>query len=349
MYDQPLPIKNINLNSMGERIKVNAFLEKFNLSLDKDVDYTIVMEDSNNGDIVATCSKAVNVLKCFAIENRLRGEGITSILISHMIDKCFENGIYHNFIFTKPDKIDIFTSLNFKLLYKTNEAVLLENGIYTIDKYLDDMVKKYKIDISTEKSAIVMNCNPFTLGHRYIIEEASKNSENVIVFIVEEDKSVFPFSVRYRLVKDGVEDLKNVMVIPGGEYIISSATFPSYFIKEKSSRLKSYTEIDAGIFGKYISKKLNINKRYVGNEPFCEVTDSYNQALASELEKFGVKLIEIKRKNVNEEVISASYVRKLIKEDKLKDAKEFLTENVYDFLNTDEGKKWGNRIKNEML
>lgn len=346
MYDS-LPIKVIDLKDIYEKKKVESFLNKFDLNLDNDVDYTIVMEDSSNGNIVATCSKASSVLKCFAVDDTLRGEGITSVLISHMIDKCFEKGIYHNFIFTKPDKIQVFTSLNFKLLYKTEKAALLENGIYNIDTYLDNIISKYDIDISTEKCALVMNCNPFTLGHRYLIEQASNNNKSVIVFVLEEEKSTFPFSVRYDLVKNGTSDLKNVIVIPGGEYIISSATFPSYFIKEADARLKAYTQIDAGIFGKYISRKLNIKRRYVGNEPFCEVTNCYNETLKQELQKYGVELVEVERKKEDGRPISASFVRKLLQESRISEVKKFVPEITYRFLNTNEGKMIGVKSENE--
>ena len=37
-----------------------------------------------------------------------------------------------------------------------------------------------------------MNCNPFTLGHKYIVEKAARENDNVIIFVVEEDKSSFP-------------------------------------------------------------------------------------------------------------------------------------------------------------
>ena len=63
-----------------------------------------------------------------------------------------------------------------------------------------------------------MNCNPFTLGHRYLIEQASEKVDHLYVFVVEEDKSFFPFSDRIGLVKKGTADLKNITVKPSGKY-----------------------------------------------------------------------------------------------------------------------------------
>lgn len=335
-------VEKINLKNQIERDEVEKFLERFGLILDKDVEHTLVIRD--NGSIKATCSKAKNVLKCFAVSDEWRGEGVTATLITALIDKLFEEGIYHSFIFTKPDKVQVFEALNFKLIHKVDKAALLENGLYDINKYLDNLIKKYDIT-SMEKTALVMNCNPFTLGHKYLIEKAAKESEEVIVFIVEEDKSLFPFKVRYNLVKEGVAHLKNVKVIPGGEYIISSATFPSYFLREEGVKLKAYTELDANIFGKYFCRKLNITKRYVGKEPFCNVTRAYNETLESVLRDYGVELVEIERKENEGKIISASMIRELIKEDKTNEIKYFVPENTFEFLSSNEGKEIMEKIK----
>ncbi len=332
-----LHMEKIDLNDKIETAEVEDFLREFYLKYEKDVDYTLIIRD--NKRIIATASKAGNVLKCFAVRDEFRGEGITATLLNALMDKLFEEGLYHSFIFTKPENIEIFTSLNYKVLYGVEKVVLLENGIYDINSYLDKLIKKYDIDINKPKSSIVMNCNPFTEGHKYLIEEASKYSEQVLVFIVEENKSLFPFSVRYDLVKRGTEHLNNVKIIPGGEYIISSATFPSYFLKKEDDKLNIYTNLDAGIFGKYFCSKLNIDKRFVGEEPYCKVTDSYNNALSYQLNKFDVSLFKIPRKIYEKEPISASMVRNLIKQDKLDKVKSMVPEITWNFLNSEKGKE----------
>lgn len=337
----------VNLKDRVEREEVETFLRGFDLILDQDVDYTIVIRDEalNGAPMVATCSKAKSVLKCFAVKEELQGEGIASTLVSALLDKLFSQGVYHSFIFTKPENAQTFSSLNFKLIHSNADVALLENGIYDIYKALEQMKAKYNIG-DEEKASLVMNCNPFTLGHAYLIEEAAKNNKEVLVFIVEEDQSLFPFKTRYELVCKGVTHLQNVKVLPSGEYIISSATFPSYFLREEGERLRAYVELDSSIFGKYFCKSFNITKRYVGDEPYSQVTEVYNEALKKVLPTYGVELHEVARKVLREVPISASRVRDLIKQGDLHDLSNLLPEVTLEFLNTSLGREIVEKLKN---
>ncbi|SPF32925.1 (citrate (pro-3S)-lyase) ligase [Candidatus Desulfosporosinus infrequens] len=338
--------ERVNLKDQVARKEVETFLKGFDLILDQDVDYSLVIRDgvSPGASIVATCSKAKSVLKCFAVREELRGEGLTSILISALIDKLFSQGIFHSFIFTKPANAYVFLALNFKLIHSNADVALLENGIYDIKKSLEQMKEKYNIG-DEEKASLVMNCNPFTLGHEYLVEEASKNNQEVLVFIVEEDQSLFPFKSRIELVRKGVSHLQNVKVLPSGEYIISSATFPAYFLREKVERLRAYEELDSSIFGKYFCKSFNITKRYVGDEPYCQVTAAYNEALKKVLPSYGVELHEVERKVFRDIPISAARVRELIKQGDLQDLKNLLPEVTLEFLNTSLGREIVEKLK----
>ena len=336
-------VEKVNLKKEEEVKEVRDFLQSFNLELDDDVDYTIIIRQSQ--EIKATCSKAKNVFKCFAVSDELRGEGVAATLMGAVSDKLFDEGIYHSFIFTKIENIDIFTSLGYKIIYQIENVALLESGIYDIKKYLKDMKTEYKLDESTKKSALVMNCNPFTLGHRYLIEEAARQSNEVLVFIVEEDKSSFPFNNRYAMVKEGVSHLHNVRVIKGGEYIISQVTFPSYFLRKEDEILQAYTTLDASIFGKYFCKALNITKRFIGEEPYCRVTKAYNESLKEILPIYGVEVIEVKRKEYKEDIISASKVRKLMKEGRISDIEHIVPRSTWEFLNTTKGKEIMEKIR----
>jgi len=343
-------VERVNLKNKVEREEVETFLKGFDLVLDQDVDYTLVIRGEvqnakvNGASIVATCSKAENVLKCFAVAHDHRGEGIASTLVTALIDRLFSQGIYHYFVFANPSKTYIFSALNFKLIHHNADVALLENGIYDIRQKLEEQKKNYNIG-DAEKAALVMNCNPFTLGHQFLIEEASKNNREVLVFIVEEDKSLFPFEMRFELVRQGVGHLKNVKVIPSGEYIISSATFPSYFLREEGKRLLAYAELDSSIFGKYFCENFRIKKRYVGEEPYCPVTKAYNETLRNVLPIYGVELHEIKRKAFGDEVISASMVRSLLKIGDVYNLNNFLPEVTLDFLNTSSGREIVEKIK----
>ena len=336
-------VERINLSDEYEVKEVKNFLQIFELKLDDNVDYTIVIRQ--NDEIKATCSKSKNVFKCFAVSEDLRGEGISAILMGAVSDKLFEEGIYHSFIFTKIENINIFTSLGYELIHQIENVALLESGIYNIKKYLKAMKKQYNLDANTKKSAIVMNCNLFTLGHKYLIEEAARQSREVLVFIVEEDKSSFPFIYRYAMVKEGVSHLHNVQVIKGGEYIISQATFPSYFLRKEDEVLKAYTTLDASIFGRYFCETLNITKRFVGEEPYCIVTNAYNDALKEILPTYGVEVVEVKRKAYMKDIISASKVRRLIKEGRISEIQQIVPSSTWEFLNSSVGKEIMVKIK----
>lgn len=330
--------ERVNLSNPFEVDEIKSFLEGFDLSYEEGIDYTVAVRV--DGVVKATCSKDGEILKCFAVDDVLQGEGITNIMIKKLQDKLFDEGKFHSFIFTKPIYTKTFESLGYRRIEESGEVVLLENGFKGIEKTLDEMERKYGIEGEARRTALVMNCNPFTYGHRYLIEEASKVSEEVLVFVVEEDRSVFPFGVRYDLIKKGVEDLKNVRVIPGGKYIISSATFPAYFLKEKSVHLKEYTELDGRIFGRYFAEKFNIVKRMVGDEPYCDVTRAYNEALRGVLGEYGVEVEVISRKEEGESAISASRVRALLKngEDSLKKIEKLVPPTTLEFLISEEGK-----------
>lgn len=334
--------QKINLNSKIEVNRVEEFLKGFALKYE-DVDYTLIIEE--DGEIIATCSKKNNIVKCFAISEDYQGRGISNILITDITNKLFEEGIYHNFVFTKPSNNFLFEGLGYKVIVDTDKVSLLEAGNKNIHSELKNLKKIYEIKEGETYSALIMNCNPFTLGHKYIVEKAAKENSNVIIFVVEEDKSSFPFQIRFELIKEGVKELKNVTVIPGGNYIISSATFPNYFLRKDDDILKEYTKIDGNVFGRYFCKELNITKRYVGSEPYCNVTNTYNETLKEVLPKYGVKVEVIERYEIENKAISASRVRELLKEDRLEEVRELVPKTTYEFMESSVGKDIIEKLK----
>ncbi|KGK91522.1 citrate lyase ligase [Desulfosporosinus sp. HMP52] len=346
-------VARVNLKDKTERDEVESFLGEFGLILDRDVDYTFVIRNeepspqfslTERAPIVATCSKAKNVLKCFAIAHDLRGEGMAATLVTALIDRLFSEGIHHYFVYTNPCQVKIFSALGFKFVHQNQAVALLENGIYDIRQHLEGLKAKYEIGAG-ERAALVMNCNPFTLGHQFLIEEAANNHGEVLVFIVEEDKSLFPFATRLALVSEGTKHLPNVKIIPSGEYIISAATFPAYFIREEGERLQAYAELDAAIFGKYFCSSFQILKRYVGEEPYCPVTKAYNETLKKVLPIYGVELEEIRRRPFGDEPISASRVRSLLREGETANLINLLPEVTLRFLDTSLGREIVEKIR----
>lgn len=180
--------------------------------------------------------------------------------------------------------------------------------------------------------SIVMNCNPFTLGHRYLIEYAAGQVDYLYIFVVEEDKSYFKFEDRIELIKAGTNHLKNVKVLPSGQFIISTTTFSEYFDKANLKGTTIDTSLDVETFGSQIAPCLNISVRFVGEEPLDPITAQYNQSMKEILPKYGIELCEIPRKETDGGVISASRVRKCLEEKKWDEIRKLVPETTYLFL-----------------
>ena len=203
-----------------------------------------------------------------------------------------------------------------------------------IQVYTDNILKDYPLP-STDAvcGSIVMNCNPFTKGHRYLIEHAASQVDRLYVFVVEEDKSFFKFSDRLEMVKQGTEDLENVIVVPSGKFMISALTFPEYFMKDYVKEKNFDVTMDLEIFCKYIAAPLNIKKRFAGEEPFDPVTSNYNENMHKILPQYGMEFCEIPRLSIdNERVINATEVRRLLKEGNLKAIEEYVPSTTLKIL-----------------
>ncbi|WP_067140551.1 [citrate (pro-3S)-lyase] ligase [Oceanivirga salmonicida] len=324
-------IQELDKNNKYELEQLKSFLNTLDLDYDIFCDYTISLLNDDY-KIIATVSKEKNIIKCFGVAKEYQGEGYANKLLTIIHNKILDENYDYKMVFTKYDNKLIFESMGYTKVAFTDEVILLENGKENIEQFLDNVIIENKIDISKDSAMIVMNCNPFTNGHRYLIENASKEYKQVIVFVLEEDKSEFPFEIRIKLVKEGVKDLKNVIVIPSGRYIISSATFPSYFIKEKTKLLKEYIKLDSEIIISKFCKKLNIICRYLGSEELCSVTSKYNEYIKEIFPKNGIEVKIIPRKKINETIISASLVRKLINENKIEELRELVPKTTFDYI-----------------
>ncbi|MEA4849297.1 MAG: [citrate (pro-3S)-lyase] ligase [Clostridiaceae bacterium] len=291
----------------ADRELIKTFLASHELGYENDIEYACGFEDTD-GKLVACGCCAGNILKGFAIEMELRGNNLMGRMISKLISNRFQKGISHIFVFTKTENLPLFTASGFYTLAVTPTAVMLENKASGIEHYLRPL--KTNTNNNENAGTIVMNCNPFTLGHRYLIEYAARQCDVLYIFVVEEDRSVFPFEVRFFLVKKGVSDLPNVQVYPSGPYIISNQTFPTYFLKQDTDVAAVQAELDLTLFAERIANPLNIRTRFVGEEPICAVTQRYNQVMKQILPRYGVCVKEIPRKMGSDGcVISASLVR----------------------------------------
>ena len=321
---------NIELTKKLEGSKLDKwkiFLKSAHLSPDLQADSTALVWE--NGEIIACGSRLGNLLKCIAVDENHRGEDLTASVLTTLRQDAFKNGYSHLFLYTKPENKFLFSSLLFYPIAQTDRVLLMENKKGGIDKFLAEL----PAEVSGGKvGCIVMNCNPFTLGHRYLIETASKECDKVYIFVLSEEQSRFSAKDRMEMVKRGTADLNNVTVLPTGPYMISSATFPTYFLKETLNTSDVQCKLDIEVFTKYFVPHFSITHRYVGSEPLCPVTNSYNKLLSENLPKHNVELIEITRKEQVGSPISASLVRKLIDEGKIEATKKLLPKTTFEYL-----------------
>ncbi len=248
-------------------------------------------------------------IKCIAVAEDYQGLGLTGRIISHLSAALRADGLQNYFVFTKPENELQFCELGFSPIGKTREALLLEYQKGACARFAQALEPFRGEGL---QGAVVMNANPFTLGHQYLVERAARQCQRLHVFVVREERSAFPFEVRFSLVKQGLAHLSNVLVHSGGDYIISGSTFPSYFLKEDSDIASVHAALDADIFGRCIAPALNITRRFVGEEPKDPMTARYNQAMREQLPPYGIKLSVISRREAAGEVISASRVRTLL-------------------------------------
>lgn len=324
--------------------KLNNFLKRENLSYDEGIEFTVNLCLSD-GKIAATGSLQGNVLKCIAVADEHQGEGLAAKIVTLLTSKGFENGHSHMFLFTKTENINIFSDLGFYLIAETKDVALMEN----IRGGIRDFVNSIKGEHNSDNAgAIVLNCNPFTNGHLYLVETAAKMCSILHLFVVSEDKSIFPAKDRYELVKRGVEHLNNVVVHPTSDYLISSATFPTYFIKDTYKAGDINCMLDLTIFCEHFAKPLNITRRFVGTEPFDVVTASYNIMMKKFLGGRGIEVFEIPRFEEDNVPVSASLVRKLMAEGNLDEIKKIVPSTTFEYIISGRGMKIAEKLRSRL-
>lgn len=333
----------LNLNNQNEVNELKNFLKSFRVAFEVPDKTYVIRKD---GRIIATGSSERNILKYFFVDCTYSGQGAIASIFNELLEYILSQGYESYFVFTTPNNKSVFQSLGLSEVSATEKVILLEGGFYNIEKWMADT----KREIGPKKGkrgAIVANCNPMTLGHKFLVTEALEYVDELLVFVVEEDLSVFPFEDRLAIVKEELKDFENVKVLKGGSYIISRGTFPTYFIKKKDDLLDVYTDLDATIFAQRIAKGLDINIRFLGTEDTDAVTNVYNRALMKVLDDYNIETTLIPRLKMGDKTVSATYVRQLIKEDKLEKSYRYLTLATKRFLNTELGEKVIQRIKNE--
>ena len=322
-------ISEMPLSSPFFRNKVERFLGENGLRMEAlDVYYAIEDED---GNILAGAGLSRDIIKCIAVAEQARQEGLVAPLVSHLISLASARGILELKLFTKPENQAIFESLGFHLLASAPKAILMENGrgLERYCAYLKGFAKEGRCGV------VVMNANPFTLGHLYLLEQAASQVDTLYVIPVKEDLSQFPYTERLAMIKAAVggeseenyflcSSSKNqfssekiapgssswqkigfsqsvaknnflpskVVVLEGSDYQISAATFPTYFLKDLSDAAETQIRLDLDLFARHIAPALNASVRFVGSEPLDALTNHYNTLMR---EVLPIEVVEIPR------------------------------------------------------
>ena len=316
-----------------QRRQIEMFLQTNGLRYD-DVDYYAAIVDESSDEMIAGGGLKGSVIKCVAVADGHKGEAVANVIVSHLIAKANAEGCQCVKLYTKPDNRQLFESLSFRLIAESPNAILMETGVGGIEKYSEELrVKSEELRVKSEElkndesvvsnarkpiGAIVMNANPFTLGHRFLVEQSSELVERLYVVVVREDCSMFSYNERKAMVSQGVRDIGNVVVVDGSDYAVSAATFPTYFLKQLSDATDTQIILDLDLYRRRIAPALGATIRFFGSEPTDPLTRRYNELMHQQLGEEHVH--EIQRKQQEGSAISASRVRKAMMEGCIWDA-----------------------------
>lgn len=331
-------IQEIPLSSPYFRAKVERFLEENGLRSEV-LDYYYATQ-SADGSILVGAGMAGDVIKCVAVSSGMRSEGLLVPVLSHLISEAAARGILNLKVFTKPSYQAVFESLGFKLLASAPLAVLMENG---------NGLRDYCEYLSRHKApgVIIMNANPFTWGHRYLINQSlarfatpwpySKSSissraqsRDLAIIPVREDVSLFTYEERREMIIKGADG--DAEVLEGSAYQISAATFPTYFLKDLSDAAETQMRLDIDLFGRHIAPALGASIRFVGAEPTDQLTARYNQLLRELLPRYNIMVEVIPRKMDHGVPISAARVREALADGRFSEAASLVVESSRPYL-----------------
>lgn len=333
MYTE-FEIRQVPLTLQRNRQRVEQFLSESQLRLD-DVDYYAGVFRVDDDELLAGGGLKGNVIKCIAVSSNLREEGLSSRLLSHLISRANSEGHQSVKLFTKPSNLALFQSLGFRLLAEAPQAILMETGttgLQAYKRYLRSLVPPITTESQQPTGVIVMNANPFTLGHRFLIEQAAAQVSHLFVICVREDCSVFSYADRLAMLRTGTADLPNVTTVEGSDYAISAATFPTYFLKQLSDVSDTQMTLDLNLFARHIAPTLNASMRFVGSEPNDALTRRYNELMHELLPQQGIQVVEVARAEQTGRPVSASTVRRLLDEGSLHQASALVHPSTRPFL-----------------
>ena len=287
-----------------------------------DADVIALMTD-DDGNLTACGALAGHTVKQLAVSPDSEGQGEMAAVLTALISEASDRGTNRLFLCTKPQNLSMFRSLGFHVVIETEDAVLLENRRDGLESFLESIPKYEGLC-----GCAVCNCDPFTLGHRHLIEYAAQHCDHLYVFAVSEKGSMYSPEERLEMIKKGTADIENCHVFESDMYLISRATFPAYFIRDEEHAESVKSDLDLELFCSRIAPALGISIRFAGEEPFSPVTRAYNERMKELLPAHGIEFREIPRIGG----ISAGKVRSLIEEGDTETVKDMVPESSYEVM-----------------
>ena len=334
-------LTQVSLSDKRMLAQVDALLVENGITRDANLDYICAIVDEENR-VIATGSCFGATLRCFAVSQQHQGEGLLNEVVSHLMEYQMARGYTHLFLYTKIKSAKFFQSLGFYEIARVDGTlVFMENRRNGFPSYLSRLEKTARPGVS---GAIVMNANPFTLGHQYLVETAAGRCDTLHLFLLSEDASLVPFGVRKQLVQAGTAHLKNVVLHDSGPYIISNATFASYFLKDDAAVIQGHAKLDLAIFVR-IAWALGVTVRFVGEEPTSQVTGLYNEIMAAQLPENGIDCVILPRKEALGKAISASTVRAALQAGDWQTLSQLVPQTTLDYFRSSEAEPVLRRIR----
>ncbi|MBQ7455902.1 MAG: [Clostridia bacterium] len=314
----------------------DALLEREGIRRDAHLDYTCGVYD-DDFTLCATGSCFANTLRCLAVSGDHQGEGLMNLVLSHLSEVQAARGNTHLFLYTKPASAKFFGDLGFYEIARVEgKLVFMENRR---TGFADWLAAQKRADAPRERTAaVVMNANPFTLGHRFLLERACAEADAVHLFVLSENYGPIPAADRLRLVAEGTADMEKILLHESGPYIISAATFPGYFLKDSDDVSSAHARLDLQVFGR-IAREVGIGVRFVGEEPFSHVTGLYNQVMREELPRLGLDCRIIPRLETDGAAVSASAVRQAVHDGDFGRLRSWVPETTWRYLTGPAGEK----------
>lgn len=350
-YDEAagrMSLRSIPLSSAYCRRQAETFLLAQGLQMPR-LDYMAGVFDDDDR-LLACGGLDCSTIKGLAVCPEARQLNLAAKLVTHLRAYALEAGHRDVTVFTKPANIALFRSMGFCLIGQSSGAALLETDRMALPRYLDHLRSLRPAESSPDSKqglgqeeqiqpqdflsqpqekqgpgqaaplhrcgVVVMNCNPLTRGHLYLIGQARRRCGHlVIVPVADNPLTLFGYSERRAMLQAAVEDMPGVSLAEASIYTVSRATFPTYFIKEKSQRALAHIELDLNIFAHHLAPALGATVRFVGTEPTDELTAAYNAAMHRLLPPAGIEVVEIARQGADgspERPISASALRQAL-------------------------------------